>query len=222
MLKAIIFDLDNTLIDFMRMKRVSCEKAVKAMKLDISDEKALKDIYKLYSKTNMEDHEIFDKFLMKHYGHIDYAKLGRAIVAYRKAREENLHAYPNVKKTLLNLKKKGMKLVLITDAPRIKAWVRLARMGLEDMFDVVITLDDSGKKKPSKHPFRIALDKLNVKPYECLMVGDSPSRDINGAKGLGMKTCFARYGYIGKKKDVKADYYINSFKDLVSMTKLSQ
>lgn len=211
MLKAIIFDLDNTLIDFMKMKRVSCLNAVKAMKLDISDEKALKEIYQLYSLTNIEDHEIFQKFLLKQYGYIDYAKLGRAIVAYRKAREENLHAYPGVKKTLHSLKKK-MKLALITDAPRVKAYVRLARMGLEDMFDVVVCFEDTYKKKPSRKPFEIALRKLKLKGSECVMVGDS-SRDMEGAKKVGMRTVWARYG--SGKKEVEADFEIENIKRLM-------
>jgi len=63
-------------------------------------------------------------------------------------------------------------------------------LGIQDCFDVVVT---HGAKVKS---FNKALEMLKVKPYECLMVGDNPVRDILGAKRLGMKTCLARYGWL--------------------------
>ena len=61
MIKGIIFDLDNTLIDFLRMKRISCEAAVNSMidaGLPIKKDKALKQIFKLYLETylSLEKH----------------------------------------------------------------------------------------------------------------------------------------------------------------------
>jgi putative hydrolase of the HAD superfamily len=53
---------------------------------------------------------------------------------------------------------------------------------------LIITFDDTGEQKPSEKPFRFALDKLNLYPEEVLFVGDSFTRDIMGAKKLGMNT----------------------------------
>jgi hypothetical protein len=52
------------------------------------------------------------------------------------------------------------------------------------------------------------------------MVGDMPSRDVEGAKKLGMKTCFARYGNI-KVKRSKADYDIEDIKVYMDLLKQS-
>ena len=57
------------------------------------------------------------------------------------------------------------------------------------------------------------MQKLKVKPEECIMVGDWPERDIKGASQIGMKTAFARYGSM--KKTAKADYVLNDIKDLI-------
>jgi len=57
MLKAIIFDLDNTLIDFMRMKKLSCDAAISAMigaGLNTSKEKATEELFALYDKYGLE------------------------------------------------------------------------------------------------------------------------------------------------------------------------
>lgn len=217
MIKAIIFDLDNTLIDFMKFKRVCCEKAVESMikhGLKIPKKEGIKVLFSLYSQYGMENPTIFQKFLEKTIGKVDYQKLAYAINAYRKARTDILTPYPGTRRTLKLLKEKGFKLAIVSDAPKLKAWLRLTAMKIDTFFDVVVTLEDTGRLKPSRLPFRAALRNLKAKPSECLMVGDRPDRDIKGAKTLGMKTCFAKYGHEGKLSKIKADFVINNIGEL--------
>jgi HAD superfamily hydrolase (TIGR02253 family) len=218
MIKAIIFDLDNTLIDFMRMKMVSCNAAISAMigaGLDIKREKAIKILFDLYDKYGLEEKTIFQKFLKKVSGKINYRILASGIVAYRNIRSGFMEPYPGADYVLLKLKSKGIKLSILTDAPKLKAWIRLASIKLSNFFDVVVTLEDTKKTKPSPEPFKIILNKLKVNPEECLMVGDRPEKDIKGAKKLGIKTCFAKYG--NPKGKGKADYVINDIRDLLKI-----
>lgn len=217
-MKAILFDLDNTLIDFMKLKHVSCSRAIDAMiqaGLDLPRKKALEELYKIYDRYGIEDHTVFQKFLKKMTGEVDHKKLAYAIVAYRNARTGFLHPYPGTKTTLKKLKKKGIKLAIVSDAPKLKAHIRLAAMKLD--FDVVVSAEDVGRKKPSRLPFRAALKQLNVKPEDCLMVGDRPPLDLKGAKSLGMKTCFAKYGYEGKVPKKFWDYEIEKIEELASL-----
>ena len=220
MIKAVIFDLDNTLIDFLKLKRMCCEKAISAMVasgLEISKQKSMKILYSLYSKYGIENPTIFQKFLEQTTGKVDYQKLARAINAYRRARIGVLTPYPGVKNTLTILKKRGLKLAIVSDAPKLNAWLRLTGMELDDFFDVVVAFEDTGREKPSRLPFRAALRQLNVKPSECLMVGDRPDRDMKGAKGLGIKTCLARYGQGVKGK---GDFEIDKFGDLLQIIEI--
>src|SRR3989338_1087679 len=129
-----------------------------------------------------------------------------------------LGPYPNVGYVLLKLKGIGLKLAIGTDAPRLKAWIRLAAMKLSNYFDVVVVFEDTRQHKPSKMPFKAALKQLSLKPEECLMVGDWPERDIKGAKSIGMKTCFARYGNL-KAKKVNSDYEIRNIKEMLDIVK---
>jgi len=213
-IKAIILDLDNTLIDFMKIKKVCCDAAIKAMikaGLKANKKKALSTLNKIY-RFNMEDPEIFQKFLLKTNKKVDYRILTSGINAYRKARTNLLKPYPNVKPTLIKLKKKGLKLAILSDAPKLKAYLRLTAMKLDDYFDVIATYDDTKAKKPSKKAFMYVLRKLKAKPEECIMVGDWVERDIKGAKAIGMKSCFAKYGSSSRKSN--ADYEIDDFKEL--------
>ncbi len=220
MIKVVIFDLDNTLVDFYRMKEEAIKYAVEAMidaGLKMKKEIAYKKIFEIYEREGIEDQKIFDKFLKENFGEIDYKILAAGIVAYRKAKSASLITYPNTQYTLITLIKKGIKLGVVTDAPRIQAWTRLVQLNLHHFFDIVITFDDTGKTKPSEEPFILALKKLNALPHEAIMVGDWPERDILGGAKIGMKTVFARYGDIFGTKESGADFEINDISELIDI-----
>ena len=219
MLKAIIFDLDNTLIDFMKMKRLCSEVAIDGMidaGLKMPRKKAVKKLFEMYWKHGIEDQNIFSKFLKEVNGEVDDRVLASAIVPYRKLKDGLLTPYPGVRRTLAKLRQKGLKLAIVTDAPRLQAWLRLVAMNLDDYFDFVVAYEDTGKRKPHAMPFNAALKKLNLKAEQCMMVGDWPDRDMVGAKKLGMKTCFAKYGWQFKKPlpKIEADYEIKSIEEI--------
>jgi len=219
MIDAILFDLDNTLIDFMLMKRKACEAAIDAMisaGLKMHKEKAMKLLFELYGEKGIEYNKIFQEFLEKATGGIDYRVLAEGIVAYRKAQVSYVKPYPGTVKTLVRLKERGMKLGIVSDAPSVNAWIRLVEMRLEDFFDVVVTFDETGQKKPSKAPFLRAIEKLGVRPEKTLFVGDWPERDIRGAKALGMRTAFAKYGNLVKAKS-NADHVLERIEDLLKV-----
>ena len=92
------------------------------------------------------------------------------------------------------------------------------KMKLSNYFDVVVAFEDTKKLKPSKMPFETALMKLRLRPSECLMVGDWPERDIKGAKAMGMKTCFAKYGNPKVRKSY-ADYEITDIRMILEIVK---
>ncbi|MBI2647557.1 TIGR02253 family HAD-type hydrolase [Candidatus Woesearchaeota archaeon] len=218
MIKAVIFDLDNTLIDFMKMKELSCDAAISAMidaGLNVSKNKAIEELFALYDKYGLEEKAIFQKFLKKLIRKIDYEILASGIVAYRRVRAGFLEPYPHVSEVLFELKRRGIKLAIVSDAPRLKAWIRLVAMKINHFFDVVVTFDDTKKMKPNIMPFKVTFKKLKLKPCECLMVGDRPERDIKGAKKLGMLTCFAKYG--NPKAKSNADYELNDIKELLEI-----
>ena len=222
MIKAIIFDLDNTLVDFMLLKTRAVDAAIYAMidaGLDISYEDALKRINDIYSREGIEYQQVFDIMLIDLYGKVDYKMISAGIVAYRTAREAALKPYPGVVPTLMNLIKMGLKLAVVSDAPAKEAWLRLSYLGFQHFFDVVITFDDSQERKPSPIPFNMALDKLGLKANECLMIGDWAERDMVGGKTVGMKTVFARYGDTFDTKFSGADYDIDSITELINVVK---
>ena len=220
MIKGVVFDLDNTLLDFMKMKEYAVKAAIKGMieaGLKVNEDKSYIEINSIYEEFGWENQKVFDVFLEKSIGHVDNKFLAAGIVAYRRAREANLMAYPNVNKTLMALTKSGIKLGVVSDAPSREAWMRIYYLNLYHYFDVVITYDDSGERKPSPIPFQLALDGMGLRPEETIMIGDWPERDVVGAQQIGMKTAFARYGDTFGTVNSGADWDLNDIYQLVGI-----
>ncbi|MEM5882973.1 MAG: TIGR02253 family HAD-type hydrolase [Candidatus Aenigmatarchaeota archaeon] len=219
-IKAILFDLDNTLIDFIKMKEEACKAAVKAMikkGLKLPFKKAYKELMKTYFEVGIESDKAFEKFLEKQ-GFFNEKILAAGINAYLKKKQKFLKPYPRVKTTLKKLKKLGLKLVIVTDAPKLKAYQRILALGIDDYFDFLIGKEDTGKEKTSLEPLRLALKRLKLKPEEVLLVGDSLEKDIKPAKKLGIRTVLAKYGQERKEKG-KPDFKIERIDELLKIVK---
>lgn len=220
MIRAVIFDLDNTLTDFVVMKDQAIRAAAHAMYdmgLPLSPEEAASRIYAIYDQEGIEYQSVFDHLLRDVYGHVPASILAAGIIAYRKSRDSTLVLYPHVKLTLMELLRRGIRLAVLSDAPRLQAWQRIHHLALQHVFEHVITFDDTGQRKPAAAPFRRALELLDLAPAEVLMVGDWPDRDMRGAGALGIPTVFARYGDTKSTERSGADHEIDDAIELLDI-----
>lgn len=220
-IKAILFDLDNTLIDFLTFKKETAKAASAVMVkqgLPATELELYGKIFSVYDEKGIEYQKTFHDVIKPFDLEVNKAEKIQqaAILAYLHKKFDVLRPYPLVKPVLAKLRKE-YRLVIVTDAPRNKAWQRLVLTGLERSFDFVITHDDTMEKKPHKSPFYLALEKLNLLAPACLFVGDNPERDLKGAGEVGMHTCWARYGSMRKKSDFEPDYAIDRFEDLLEI-----
>ncbi len=196
-LRGVIFDLDNTLFDFISMKEKAVEAAAWAMVdagLPLEVDEVRRRIFGVYRIEGIEFQSVFDTMLREVIGRVEPKILAAGIVAYRRAREAMLVPYPHTRSTLVALVRRGIKLAVVSDAPALQAWLRLCYLQIDNLFDAIVTFDDTGEAKPSPKPFQLALKQLKLRPAQTLMLGDWVERDLLGAKNLGMRTVHARYG----------------------------
>ncbi|MEO0073367.1 MAG: HAD-IA family hydrolase [candidate division WOR-3 bacterium] len=218
MIRAVVFDVDNTLVDFIKWKYAAVDAAIPAMidaGLDLSFEQARRKIFDIYDRKGIEYQEVFDDLLQEVLGYIDYRILAAGIVAYRRAREGSLVAYPHVRLALLKLFRMHLKLAVVSQARKLHAGRGRVQLGVDSFFDVVVAFEDTGRRKPAPEPFQKALELLDVRPDEAMMVGDWAERDILGAKEIGMTTVFARYGDTFGTKNSGADFEIDDIIQLI-------
>jgi len=220
MIKAVIFDLDNTLVDFMRMKHQAVAAAITAMidaGLGLTIEEAEARIDAIYKERGIEFQNVFDQLLYDVFQKVDYKILSAGVIAYRRAREAALVPYPHVNLTLIALLKRGIRLAVVSDAPGREAWLRLCYLNFHHFFDCVVTFEDTGERKPSPAPFLRALQELHVTPSETLMVGDWAERDMVGAAQVGITTVFARYGDTFGTVESHAKYELRDVSELLDV-----
>ena len=223
-IRAILFDLDNTLVDFIRMKEESCKAAVKAMVasgLRMNEGQAFELLMKTYFDVGIESDRAFSEFL-RSIDQFDHKILASGINTYLATKNRFLKPFPNVKSVLGKLQRRGVFLSIVTDAPKTKAYQRLLGMGIEPYFKFVVGYEDTNKSKHTGLPLLLALEMLrkecpDIANSEILMVGDSIARDIVPAKELGLRTALAKYGQRVAEGSGIADYELTDIKDLVNV-----
>jgi HAD superfamily hydrolase (TIGR01549 family) len=112
--------------------------------------------------------------------------------------------YPETARTLEKLCGK-YRLGIIANQSR-GTRLHLAKFGLEQFFNVVISSEEVGLEKPDPQIFKLALTQANCPPKRAVMIGDRLDNDIYPAKKLGMKTVWVKQGWGGLANLPTSDY----------------
>ncbi len=134
-----------------------------------------------------------------------------------------VHAYPDTHAVLTELKQRGYKLGLITNAfqPMWMRDVELEQDGLIDYFDARITSGDTGFMKPDPAIFWRMMGLLDTTPDKAMYVGDTPNRDVLGANRSGMTSVFIDPPHLDKvaaTSEEDPDYTITSLTELLALS----
>ncbi len=224
MIKAVLFDLDDTLVDTTKLAELARKNAVENMVrhgLPVDFNTAYNELLELINEYGSNFGRHFDYLLRR----LDLPQnpkwVAAGVIAYHNTKFAYLRSVKNSRRVLLELKREGYKVAVVTDGDPIKQWEKILRLELDEYFDEVFISDYLGVKKPP-HPkiFLKALKKLDVKPEEAVMVGDRLYSDIYGAKNVGMVTVWFRYGkYRDKEMEYVeyADFTIERLEDLLKI-----
>jgi putative hydrolase of the HAD superfamily len=204
--------MDNTLFDLVEAQIAACHAVTRS--LGLKDENSLFP-YFLRPVHGFESHENILDFI--HDSGIEAP--GSYDAARRTYEQEKIRAitpYPGVIDALTLIRSQGLPMGIVTDAYSRDATRRLEKTGLLPFFSGMISYDMVLVKKPAPDPFLLALDMLQSRPDEVLLVGDSPRRDIEPGKILGIRTVYARYGdrFSDDRSVVEADFTIDSIAEL--------
>jgi len=102
--------------------------------------------------------------------------------------------YPGIVEALQALKDAGHPLGVCTNKPVVAARNVLAALGLEQYFGVIMGGDSTPYRKPNPNHLAAVLQALGAAPEHAVMVGDH-ANDINAAAGLGVPSVFVSWGY---------------------------
>ena len=132
-------------------------------------------------------------------------------ITFRALSREYLRVYPGVKETLAELRRRGKRVYLLSNAQRDFTCPELEMLGLTRLFDGILISSVEGVKKPSKLFFDRLLARYGLDPKKCLMVGNEEKSDILGAIRAGMDSLYIHTDISPKDvTDSRATYCVMS------------
>jgi HAD superfamily hydrolase (TIGR01509 family) len=212
-IKALFFDAGDVLY-YRPRKNEHLKAFLKSKKLspasNIKEEK--QRLKNLAFMGQIKRHDYYSQ-IIRLYG----IKNQRDIEAGIQAIEEDdntIEIYDGVPETIMELKKRGYLLGIITDTamPFSKKLKWFHDYGFGDVWDVMISSRDIGLRKPEPIMYELAIQQTCIEPSEAIFVGHKKS-ELEGAKCVGMKTIAINYD-----EDAPADYYINCFSELLNLS----
>lgn len=134
--------------------------------------------------------------------------------------DELITEYDGVAETLRLLKARGVKMAIVSTKRSANIKRGLALMGIEEVFEHIISLDEVKNPKPDPEPILLALEKLGASKEEALMIGDN-YHDIEGGKNAGVRTAGVAWSIKGEVflASLDPDYMLQHISDLLELTK---
>ncbi len=229
-LKAVFFDIDDTLYSTTRFAEKARRNAIRGMirsGLRMGEDEALAELNEVIAEfsSNYEHH--YEKLLLR----IPKAARGlnpailvaAAVVAYHQTKFQSLAPFPDVAKAFPRLAKAGLTLGIITSGLTVKQAEKIVRLGILPHLHPrgIFITEQIGISKPNPKLWQTACRVLGLKPSQCVYVGDHPVHDVEPVKRLGMVSVLNKRG--GKYEKVPArvapDHEIRDFGALIGILK---
>jgi putative hydrolase of the HAD superfamily len=209
---ALLFDMDNTLFDLVKAQIDACQAVVQHLGLD--DGKELFS-YFLSPDHGFESHENIRQFMNERSIPLENT-FRKACQVYETVKLRQITPYEGVAETLHMLQEREYTMGIVTDAHSRDATLRLEKTGLLPFFCCIVSYDMVKVKKPAHDPFLLALEMMKTSPSDSVLIGDSPRRDIEPGRSLGIRTVYARYGdrFSIDRTNVPADFIIDTMTEL--------
>jgi len=213
MLKAVLFDLDGTLLDTAPEFTHCFNQLLSQMNRPLITEQALRHHITFGAKKMVtfacqmqEDHPEFE------------ALTERLLMLYRDNLGTKTDFFPEIAELLTTLKAKQMPYGIVTNRQMAFTTPLIAQFPLLQDLPCVVAGDTLATAKPDPAPLLHACKTLNILPTHCLYVGDAKT-DVQASQRAGMQSLVVNYGYIPLDEDPanwQADHYVSSASEILN------
>ena len=220
--KAVIFDLDDTLVSEISYCLSGYRKTARYIAEGLLPDRDPGDIFDELLRLFDEDHKnVFNRFLINNIRSDDRAM--ELVDTYRK-HFPNISYYGDVLPCLTELGKNGIKTGILSDGYAVTQRQKIRALNAEKDFDIIVLTDELGRDawKPSPAGFALIEERLGIKEAEIVYVGDNPEKDFYLSVTAGIKTVrITRENGVYKDRDylngVKEDLKIDSLTELTDL-----
>ncbi|EJC6853539.1 HAD-IA family hydrolase [Vibrio parahaemolyticus] len=237
MLKAIFFDMDETLCGTSQADKAAGQKFaawIQQTYPQVSDPQAFLQRYLqgVYKKLNAEfpqlvallpDENAFrcgliQTILAENGIHIDAEQAQQAQHYFDSARMGAFTFFPGVKEMLTDLRK-HYKLVVITNGSIFSQHPKLKATQMDEWVDHIIVGGEEPEEKPAASIFQKALNLVDIKPEEALHIGDSLAADIAGANNMGILSVWVNATGASNPTEITPNFEIRETVELKEILK---
>ena len=212
MLKAIFFDLDNTLYD----QTLFYDAAFGAVAASLSKSTGveyrciLRRIWRVHKENGSLYRHLFDDIIAG-FG-LAPGILTSVIDIFHTPVPCHIKLFKGVEKLLHKLRPQFFLGIITNGNTRMQAY-KIACLNIDGLFDAIIYTHEHSSPKPSSYCYALAAQKAGCLPGEALYVGDNPLVDFQGAYECGMHCAMMRYGEFSKEKipPVKLDFQFDDY-----------
>ncbi|SDM88937.1 putative hydrolase of the HAD superfamily [Psychrobacillus sp. OK028] len=215
MIKAILFDLDGTLLNRDESLKIFVDKQYDRLSHLIGH--ITKDAYiTRFIQLDSRGYVWKDKVYRQLVEEFAVTKITweELLQDYLEEFKYSCVAFDHLLLMLEELKKREVLIGMITNGYGQFQMDNIKALGIESFFQVILISEWEGMKKPDSQIFLRAADKLGVLPSECVFIGDHPENDVQGAMKTGMMG-------IWKKDiewtDVQAEYVIDDLMEIPAL-----
>jgi len=191
MIKAVIFDLDGTLLDSVETIYEVWMKFCDRLNLKRLDLNSFRNSYDT-------DWLEFSRLILQKDISVGTKEHFLWMDIYNELRDK-IVLHPGMKDFLRRLKEENYKIALVTGGNKDRVRKELARFGILDFFDVIVAHEDAPIPKPSPLGLLTAAKKLDVSPHECVYIGDMMG-DVVAARNAGMFAVAVDWGFHEKNQ----------------------
>lgn len=198
MLRAVLFDLDGTLLD----REICIRKCIESQFAKFADQLepiAMPEFVALFIELDQRGYapkpEVYDRMQVE----LEFPfSLSKALT------DDYFQTYPtfcagfrNLAEILDWLQQKGQRLAVVTNGSASLQSAVIQALGIQDFFDIVVISEVEGVRKPDRRIFDLTLGRLGVAHADAVFVGDHPETDIRGAQKAGIRAIWKRDDYWG-------------------------
>ena len=188
MIKAVLFDLDGTLLNRDESVKIFIDQqydSLKALIGHIPKEMYVKRFIELDNRGYVWKDKVYSH-LVKQFG-ITKITWEELLQDYLENFKYCCVPFDNLLLMLEEVKKRKMLIGMITNGYGKFQMDNILALKIEDYFQTILISESEGIKKPDSQIFLRAAEKLEVLPSECVFIGDHPENDVQGAESVGMK-----------------------------------
>jgi putative hydrolase of the HAD superfamily len=216
-MKAVIFDLDNTIYDYRDYFYQAFLKLSEYFhnKYCIPKDKFIEISVKILNRKKSRYPKLFNEILKSL--NIPESEVKFCVMVFNEG-SFPITPYQGVYELLDYLKNKGYFLGIITDGNYERQKKKIKSLKIEHYFDVIVYTGLLKSPKPSSLPYQYIIDKFNIDPKLSYYVGDDPDIDFEGAKSVGLNTIRILKGeFSNKNRNKFIDYEIKEIKEIIDI-----